>query len=542
MQYGILNQKSLDFDLDRVKKLDDFYVGGFQVLKNSKKYLTKDLSEHAQRYEDRIKTSSYINYLSQIIDYFASNLFSQDLAVLPAGDAEDPTTPGDTTTDPFYQQFAANSDLGGNAFTTVLQQSITNAMLQKATYIQVDFPSVDNPPINAIGMEDVSNSPFITILPNECVIDFEKDEYGSFVLFVIKREITKRQGLESKRDTKVIQFKVWERDESGNVNWKIFETQPIKLDKEPADDDEVSLTSEGTTTFKRIPIVEVCVNDGLWIGNKIGPMVQEHFNRRSALIASQAKSLFCVPFAKLGSEMGSFGGDIPSEAQNNPNRGNQLRQSDLLQKGYVVVGKDDELGYLEPTGAAYTLVNEQINELVEQMMQVVSQMANSIANNSQALGRSGLSKMADQEATNKILTAYGNIVREAAKAVYRIIAEARGDDIIWQVHGLTNYEFADRDQLLKEAMAVQNLGIHSETFNKLYQSKIALALLGNVSPETTSVIRKEIEEAVESMGHEETDPDVDADETEEPGSDDDSDQGKPPAPTGKPSKARSEVA
>ena len=68
---------------------------------------------------------------------------------------------------------------------------------------------------------------------------------------------------------------------------------------------------------------------------------------------------------------------------------------------------------------------------------------------------------------------------------------------MWTAHGLDKYELEDRDAILKEAMALDGISIPSSTFKKLYKTKLAFALLGNVPPETQDVIRGEVEDGVE---------------------------------------------
>ena len=139
----------------------------------------------------------------------------------------------------------------------------------------------------------------------------------------------------------------------------------------------------------------------------------------------------------------------------------------------------------------------QLEKLVDEMFRIVHQMAASVAATKTALGRAGVSKAEDRRATEIVLGAYGALIRDFAVRVYDCLATARGEDVVWTPHGLDKFELEDRDAILKEAMAIDVIAIPSATFKKLYKTKLAYALLGNVPPETQEVIREEIEDGVE---------------------------------------------
>jgi hypothetical protein len=259
------------------------------------------------------------------------------------------------------------------------------------------------------------------------------------------------------------------------------------------------------------------------VGNKLGVLAREHFQRRSALNAAENKSLFAIPYVKLGPEVTAPGAAMPAEVQQNPSRGRDPR-GEFNRRGYVVLGKDDGIGFAEPAGTAYELVDRQLEKLVDEMFRVVHQMASSVSATKQALARSGASKGEDRRATEIVLGAYGALVRDFAKRIYDCLSAARGEDVVWTTHGLDKFELEDRDGILKEALSLDAIAIPSATFRKSYKTKIALALVGNVPPETQDVIREEIERGVEQEGE------LDAHARAQPIEDDDNrDEDGPPA-------------
>ena len=128
-------------------------------------------------------------------------------------------------------------------------------------------------------------------------------------------------------------------------------------------------------------------------------------------------------------------------------------------------------------------------------------MAASVSNNkSAALGRSGLAKQEDHRDTAIVLTAIGAIGRRFCVRLYDTIAQARGDDAIWQAKGFAEYVTEDRDQLIAEAQGLDAIDIPSPTWKAAYKTEVALKLTPGLTSEVQATVRKEIADGV---GHEE---------------------------------------
>lgn len=239
----------------------------------------------------------------------------------------------------------------------------------------------------------------------------------------------------------------------------------------------------------------MCIPPGLWLGNKLGPLALALFRRRSALMASENQSLFPVAVVKLGPEIGAVGGNLPPDIQQNPSRGRQALTKGQ-QLGAVELGYQDDFEFVEPKGTAHALVDKQLAGSVDEFFRVAHMMASSIASTTSALGRSGASKEQDYRAMGIVLEAYGAIVKDAAVRVYDMIAEARAEDVEWKVIGLDKFDVVDRAIVLEEAKTLSLVTIPSTTFRTHWQTKVAIALLGNATPEMQAKIEKEIENGV----------------------------------------------
>lgn len=502
MLYKYLDQKSPAYERALWDELDDLYRGGYHMATSAPKYMPKIIGENEHRYKDRLKSAGYINYIGQIIDYFAASLFSQDLTITEAADADDPTTPGNKSDSDYYSEFAHNADLKGTSFSKLLKQVFTTAILKKRALIYLDLPSVtDDLYINNRAEEDALGLArcYAGECPIEQLIDWEYDdgeEGGCFSWAILHRHIIRRNSPEEARGTVQHVWKVWRMD-GELARWEKYSIEK-RLDEKLRDEDEIPLVAEGLTSFRRIPLVELVVPEGLWIGNKLGCLAKEHFQRRSSLIAAENKSLVAIPVAKLGPEISGIGDPLPSEAQQNPNRGIDP-VGRFLAQGFSVIGKDDSIEYVEPLGTAYALIDSQLQQLKDEMFRVVHQMAASVDNSANTTRRSGSSKKEDRAAESIVLSAFGSLVRDFSKEIYDTIADARGEDVVWTPHGLDNYDVVERDEVLKEALAVDMVNIPSKTFKTGYKTRLAFKLEPNLPPETQAVIRQEIEDGIKEQ-------------------------------------------
>lgn len=497
MKYSILAQKHPTYAGREWEEMDDLYAGGYQILRNAARYLPQMIGETNARYEERVRIAAYISYLGQVVDFFVANLFSQELRVTPAADAGDPTTPGGMPDDPtFYTLFARDADRRGTPFPMLMRKALTNALVKGRALIAIDFPRATDAPRNRAEEEALGLSRGYTFeIPIEELYDWEHDDQGALVLAVLRRIVARREELSAQRELKVEEFKVWQR-RGNTATWELYRTAAFVESRPPQPNDDVPLVATGETTFREIPIVELVLPSGLWVGNKIGPLAKEHFQRRNILLSAENKSLFAIPYVALGSEVGAPGASLPSEVQQDPNRARDPR-IELANKGYLVIGSGDRVGFAEPSGGCYAVVESQLRDLKDELFRVVHQMAASVSNIGASLGRSGDSKEEDRKATSVVLGALGTFVREFATRIYRVLSDARGEHIIWVPSGLDRYDGESRLAVLQEATQLDNIPIPSPTFRKTLKTEVALRLLPNLPPETADLIRKEIQNGVE---------------------------------------------
>lgn len=508
VEYKILNTTNLKYDPVKIEKMCLLYEGGYKMMDNASLFLKKLQIENQKSFRERMECASYLPYMSQFVDHFSASLFSDELIVREASDADDEDTLGEPVhNQDFYKLFSANADGVDNSLHNFMKDVFTEALYGKCAYVGVDFASGmdEEAPTNLLEEEMMGlDRAYLYCVDPKTVVDWKKDYTNNkFEWIKIKYDTCVQEDPLALPMHKV-GFKIWTM-RNGVAHWAWYESKELPLNKEPRNSDDIPLVAEGDTSFKEIPVFELSIPKGLHIGFKLGPVCEEIFQRRSFLVSNMNKTCIAIPVVKLGPEIPAPGEPVPSISQQNPNRANMMSMN-LVNQGYTVLGKDDDLVIREASGASHSLVDKQLNELVEKMHQLVNQMAQSVGSNTKALNRSAMSKKEDRHSTEILLTAYARCVKDFVKEIYQCIATARNESVVWSVHGLSTFVEEDRSDILEEVKSVAGQTpvldiIPSETFRKKYLIRLATALVGTSSPEEEQQMQEEIENGVENQEH-----------------------------------------
>lgn len=522
LPYGLLSTEHPCGDNERGytpklwRELDLLHRGGYAIHAAAKDFLPKAVGESDARHKERLRLAAYIGYFGQIAGVYSASLFAQPVSVTPAGDADDPNTPGELPDPGVYEAFARNADLRGGSFVELLRRVANSGLVKGKSLIGIDFPAAP------VGVDVITKAdsdrlglarPYAFLLEPEELIDWEHDEVvrrrvelegggsvefeiGRFAWAVLRRVVARRPSPTEPRPAPVEEFKIWSRGDDGVVRWALYRTPLQKPGQPLRPEDFIPRVDEGATAFCEIPIVEVVIPDALWLGNVIGPLNLEHWQRRSALLAAQQRSLLVIPLVKLGSEIGAVHGEMPAERAQDPARGDDPVQRYTAQ-GYVVLGDKDDLSFAGPPTEAFTIVDKQLDGLVDEIHRVSGRMAASISSTANAVARSGASKAIDRADFTTVLLALGAIFRDGARRIYDVIAGARGEDVAWTVHGLDSFEGdVDRAALLDEALQIDAIEIPSRTWKIERKLALALKLQPGMDPATRAQVAKEIEAAI----------------------------------------------
>ena len=488
---GVLTQRNPAYMEKEWRELSDLYCGGY-ALRHKKEYLPQLPNEHPNLYAKRLGSAGYINFLGETVSHYGARLFQNECSVIAAPDADDPTTPGDYPSD-WWVSFGKDCDHQGTSFSTLLQNLFTTASLKRKAIVAIDLPSLEEAPRNRA--EEISGGAldaWCYEVPVEQLVDWKMDCKGDFEFAVIESVINERRSIAETRGMGRVEWKCWSID-GGKARWDIYATDELPMEK-LLQVKTVPWRSGGVTDFDKIPLLCLDFPDKLWLGNKIGTLCLEHYQRRSALVSAGNKSLVAIPAAFLGPELPTAQ-HMVSASQEKEERGEHPRER-FERDGFMVFGADDKFEFVSPSPAAYEFTSKELSNLRDDIYRTVAHMGAAVDNSAAVARQSAHAKKMDNKPETKLLYAFADAVAKFGCKIYGFIAKARGEDVVWTMHGLSDYEEVDRPVLIDEAQGIQNIRIPSPTFKKRYMLETAKKLLGPVDAQTTDTIRKEIDEGV----------------------------------------------
>jgi hypothetical protein len=218
----------------------------------------------------------------------------------------------------------------------------------------------------------------------------------------------------------------------------------------------------------RVPVFEIRISDGLWLTNKAALLQLEHFDKSNALGWALTMGLFATPVIYSDREWSQMMGE----------------------SYYVQLGPQDRIGWMEPEGKVYDIAARNLSRLKDEIYRVSYLMQQAGDGSGH---HSGLSKKWDFSVTQEILSAYGDVMKDAIRVVLNAVAEARQDEITIDVSGLDEFDISDFRSEADEAQSLLNLGMNSPTLRKQVFKRVALKYLCDTRQDVKNRIAEEIE-------------------------------------------------
>jgi len=482
VKYGTLQQRHPTYCEDYWARCRVFYKGGKELLENTpmmRRVFPQHRNEDDSVYTMRRGMAHYTNYCGEIIDELLAKLNSDPLRL----EAEDAP--------PFYAEFMENcAPPGASAkrLGDLAQQLLLTAMQCGRSWVLVDLPPAD--PINEAGslFEQESAGGLdawcVEVQP-ESVVDWETDRNGVLEWVLLCYKSQKRGGITESRGMIKETYLYYT-----STQWAKWEIE-YKADDPPDPSDIVDLVEIGDHKFGRVPLQQMALPEGLWAMGKLESLAREHFNKRCALSWAEFKALMPVLYEFHDNSienlaLGGDGGDI-DRAYNQP------RSTAHVQ----VRNAGDRVEWASPPADCFTHALESCKAVRDEMHRVVHQMARSADMSKGAIRRSGESKQQDENGTNIVLEALGDLVREFVKELLLLVAIGRGDPKVeWLATGLSNFQDGNVAALLDQETVLDTaLEIPSPTFKRLRKFQIAKKVLGDaVREKELETIKGEIEE------------------------------------------------
>lgn len=501
IQYKALQQRHPDYNEDYWARCRVFYKGGKCLLENKtmmKRVFPQHRNEDDAIYAMRRQMAHYTNYAGEIIDELLAKLNSDPLRL----EAED--------ADVFYTELLENcAPPGARAvrFGDLLQQLLLTAMQCGRSWVLVDLPPAD-PTSEAGSLQEQEaagslNAWCVEVQP-ESVIDWEIDRNGILEWALVCYKSRKRNGITGSRSLVRETYIYYTADEW--AKWEVVYDEDVETGEEggqPRDEDMIPMSDRGTHGFGRVPLQPLDLPEGLWAMGKLESLAREHFNKRCALSWAEFKALMPVLYefhdnSPENQALGGEGGDL-DRAYNQP------RSTAHVQ----VRNANDRVEWAAPPAECFTHALDSCKSVRDEMHRVVHQMARSADMNKAAIRRSGESKAQDENGTNIVLEALGDLMREFAKELLRLVAIGRKDEQVeWLATGLSNFQDGNLGALLdQESVLDTAIEVPSPTFKRLRKFQIAKKVLGDAVREPElETIKEEIqkfyslEREIESYG------------------------------------------
>ena len=452
-------------DVDTFRRYDALYRGGQTFRSMVAEFLPRQPQDTQAVYQLRLKEAAYRPYVGQIVRAYAGTLFASHYAIRAKVGGEP------VELDSFYASLKEDCDGQGTDLTNFFKDRFRSALVTCASFWTVEMPRGD---ATDAGMTEDEwkaqgrDRARLRALDACNVLDWEVDDDGGFAWVKVHERAMRR--VDPAAPTMVVD--TWRIYYADRVDVYRLEYLPKKPPKPTTVVPMVDSYDHGCS---RVPVLCMRLDDGLWLLDAASDAQVEHFRLSAALGWILRRSAYPIGIFKLAE-----GAEPP---QTGPGTG-------------MILGKEESFVWAEPSGSSVAQLREEIKAQKDEIYRVSQQMSMSADSSAGAMGRSGLSKMADAEATNACLRDYAAFAREAIEATFELISNANGDfNTTFSVEGLSTFNSQDIETIIDAAKSAKEFGIENEsdTFRVEAHCRIAeLVLPSDASQETKDAIREEI--------------------------------------------------
>lgn len=450
-----------DYDPSLLTKYELLYEGGDSFLKQTVLFLPKRNAEAAKLYNERLSRAFYVGYVGPIIDYFISNLFAFNANI---GNKDKATA--------FYKEFFADCDLKGTEFNKFFQQSFVSTLVHRNSYLLLDFPRLnpDEPLPTSLKDQQERNllRAYLVQFNKKDLIDWQYDERGNYkwVKFYCQERF------KPDFDSKELKRHMWYIYTQTDFQIFQYDEDPDKNEDEELREAELILTGSHSLPGQ-VPVCNIEVPKGLWIMNKLASIQVELFNLDNAMAWQEYQAHYCMPIIKLKD-------------------GKDFKQK-LGEAYFIKLEVDESFEWSEPEGKMMAVGLQRREMLKDEMYRIVHQLSLSVKQTKSQTRQSGNSKQEDRYATEVVLRAFGDVVRDSMQKILMWISYARGEDIEWDVSGFNTFDTDSMTEKLAQILQLRAINIHSETFAKEMEKRAVDEYLEDLNHETKTKIKAEID-------------------------------------------------
>lgn len=406
-----LSQKNPEYSCD-TELLDSLYDGNIKTEKHLGESSTQ--SWNSILLKNDISKQCYDNYFAQIINYYVGFLFKDNYNVELENEEEIPD---------FYKDFLYSSDKKGTDFTEFLKKQVQQALLHSRGYVNVGIPEIPKGitkgEYEEYGLGDVK----VTGCKTADVLDWSYDENDQLEWVITHNKESVRVSPTSERDQYIETWTIYDKVSINQYSVQYKENSFVP------ENTEIKKTYELVHNLGEVPIVPICLSDGMTIGKQLKPLQLRHLRSNTAYQWSIYRTTYSVPVLKVE---------------------NKESASSIFNKqsSAIVIGKDDDFDWSTPPSNSIKDLADCVKNAKEEMFSISSltQLLNS--RNSSYLGSSGLSKEIDKGQSDISLNTYKSIIKEVMEKTLNMIAKIRGEDYIFKVNVVPDIKATELAELL----------------------------------------------------------------------------------------------
>lgn len=465
LDVALLDQTHPEYQERTWSDIDLLARGGDDLRDRAASFLWPREREPEDVYQSRLKRFSYQNLLGTVLAWYGAAIFEEDPSIIPT--LADGSEAGEDIR-AFYSAWMSNANGGGMTFSDLFRNVFHGMMISRSAYVLTDLPATDPAAFATRREQQASGAldPFLVVYGADSVLNWDTDSKGNLLWAVIRattedRSFATTPGLTDR-------WYYFDREDFAVYGAKRQRGHDGQLKK--AKQAELLRSGRHALADKmRCPVRRICVPDLLWLGSRALLAARAHLNLQNSFYWGLHHACLPVPYIK---------GEVEGPTARS-------------EVAYIQLPIDGDIGYLEPSGTSFELASREIEKLREEIYRQMYLQAQGRSSTASASAASGYSKELDMAPARPVLAALGDVLRKAMTEVLSDVADARGDDVRWDVRG---YDFPEEDDErdIAETQAALDIDLGSETFERELKRKLARKLLRDARPETIKSIDDEI--------------------------------------------------
>lgn len=367
------------------------------------------------QYEKRKRRSAYAPIGAGMVDFMKAAIFQEEPSLLV-----DDKQKGDTDTETYWNRLNVDCDGHGNTLDSMLQEVLQGVFLDFRSYmclIDPVQPKMEGDNLAAQKARKALDTKISYLCARE-VGDWAYDAQGNLAWIRIDRCQFTRSVAWGKVDTEEHTW-TYLTDKAifeYYAKWKIGGTRGA--DGEPNDVTEIAITAEtnggklhGKTYFGQpaLPVIQIPVQSGLFLMDRLADIILAVFNRQSACTWSLDQMAFAILCIVSGMTKDQIG---------------DMQFPDM---SGIKLDLGSTAAFIAPDVAIHAAQVTDIDRLVAELSLVIQAMVLVAAAKDDQGRKSGISKKLDFSALTTLLAAYAAPVRKALERAVQIIKEHRDE-------------------------------------------------------------------------------------------------------------------